>query len=96
MAVRRTPRADQDLVGIYLEGVGQFGQRQAEIYAANLSSCFELLASQPLMARERTEIQPPVRVHAHGSHIIVYAVDEEDILIMRVLHGRRDWEREFQ
>lgn len=48
------------------------------------------------MARERLEISPPVRVHFHGSHVIVYAVEGDDIVLLRVLHERRDWERELQ
>jgi toxin ParE1/3/4 len=96
MAVKRTPQAERDLVDIYLESARQFGMKQADSYAARLSTCFELIASQPLMARERTTIRPPVRVHPRGSHLIVYVSDSEDVLIMRVLHARRDWEREFQ
>ena len=43
------------------------------------------------MARERTEISPPVRIHPSGSHVIVYLIEEaENILIVRVRHGRED------
>lgn len=84
------------MVDIYLESVRQFGPRQADAYAVRLGASFELLASQPLMARERTALRVPIRVHAHGSHIIAYTIDNADIVIMRVLHQRRDWEREFQ
>ncbi|MFH6783095.1 MULTISPECIES: type II toxin-antitoxin system RelE/ParE family toxin [Methylobacterium] len=44
------------------------------------------------MAGERRELRPPVRLHPYGAHLIVYAVERDDILIVRVLHGRQDWE----
>lgn len=96
MPVKRTPQAEADLIDIFLESAQRFGTNQAEIYAAKLSACFELLETMPSMARERLEISPPVRVHFHGSHVIVYAVEDDDIVLLRVLHERRDWERELQ
>jgi len=96
MAAKWAPQAEQDLIDIYLESIRQFGATQAERYIAELTLCVGRLASMPLMARERKAIRPPVRVHPHGSHVIVYRIDQADILIVRVMHGRRDWEREFQ
>jgi toxin ParE1/3/4 len=96
MVAKRTPQAQQDLIEIYLDSARQFGQAQAERYTAELNECIELLASMPLMARERTELRPVVRVHHHSSHVIAYQIDRDDILIVRIVHGRRDWLREFQ
>jgi toxin ParE1/3/4 len=45
------------------------------------------------MARERPEFEPPVRLHPYQAHMIVYIEDGAAILIVRVLHGRQDWER---
>ena len=96
MVAHWAPQAEQDLIDIYLESVRQFGTTQAEHYVAELNSCVGRLTVMPLMARERKAIRPPVRVHTHGSHVIVYRIDQADILIVRIMHGRRDWEREFQ
>jgi toxin ParE1/3/4 len=96
MPVKRTPQAEADLIDIFLESAQRFGTKQAEIYAAKLSACFELLETMPSMARERLEISPPVRVHFHGSHVIAYVLDGDDIVLLRVLHERRDWEGELQ
>lgn len=96
MPVKRTPQAEADLISIFLESAQRFGTRQAEIYAAKLSACFVLLETMPAMARERLEISPPVRVHFYGSHLIVYVVEGDDILLLRILHERSDWERELQ
>lgn len=96
MPPRLAPKAEQDLVEIYLESAHRFGLNQADRYAARLSACFDLLASQPTMARERTEIVPPVRAHFHGSHVIVYRIESDDIVIVRVLHEHRDWANELR
>ncbi|MDO8837434.1 MAG: type II toxin-antitoxin system RelE/ParE family toxin [Parvibaculum sp.] len=96
MVCRRTAKADEDLIGIYLYGVETFGTAQAEAYFSGLEQCFELLAAQPLIARERPEFRPPVRFHFHRAHVVVYLIDGESVLIVRVLHGRQDWERHLR
>ena len=45
------------------------------------------------MARERTEFAPPARLHPYRSYLIVYLLDDEGVLIVRIMHGRQDWER---
>jgi toxin ParE1/3/4 len=74
-------------------GAAEFGVDQAERYHEGLISAFDLLAANPLLARERTEFNPPVRLHPYQAHMIAYVVRDDGILIIRVLHGRQDWER---
>ena len=95
MKYRTTVEADQDIAEIYVLGADQFGVRQSERYIEDLFSTFELLARNPHMARERRELNPPMRLHPHHAHIIAYLIREEDILIVRVLHGREDWQSLF-
>jgi toxin ParE1/3/4 len=45
----------------------------------------------PTLARERSEFTPPVRIHVHESHLIVYTVTDYHITILRLLGGRQDW-----
>ncbi len=45
----------------------------------------------PEIARERTEFHPPVRLHPHQAHLIVYQLEDKHLLIIRVLHRRTDW-----
>ncbi len=93
MSYRLTRRAELDLIGIYRFGAETFGLAQADSYHDRLEAMFRLLSEQPLLARERTEIDPPVRVHPCGSHVIVYVTtDDGDVLIVRVRHGSEDWE----
>ncbi len=50
---------------------------------------FELLTEQPRMGRNRPEFGEGVRSFVVASYLIYYRHDG-DILIARVLHGRRD------
>jgi toxin ParE1/3/4 len=86
-------RADQDIFDIYVRGAAEFDVDQAERYAAGLLATLDLLAENPRLARERTELHPPVRLHPYKAHVIAYVEHEGGILIVRVLHGRQDWER---
>ena len=93
MIYKTTRRADQDIIDIYLRGVAEFGVDQAEHYHAGLAAAFELLAANPRIARERSEVNPPVRLHPFQAHLIAYVIHDDAILIVRILHGRQEWER---
>jgi len=92
MGFRTTTQADEDIIGIYVYGAREFGIEQAEQYHEGLMRCFAFLAENSLVARERAELRPPVRVFFHEAHAIVYVLQGDDILIIRVLHGRQDWQ----
>ena len=81
-----TKQADEDLTDIYLYGYENFGELQAEKYFYELEDCFKLISESPLMAQEFTEFTPAVRIHHHKSHLIVYLVQNEEVLIIRILH----------
>lgn len=94
MAYRLTRKAADDITAIYIEGVMRFGDAQATRYHGLLQSTFELIAANPYLARERTELSPPVRVYPVQSHLIIYAADDNrDVLIIRVRHGHEDWKQ---
>jgi toxin ParE1/3/4 len=66
--------------------------RQAERYHAKLETCFEFLANNPKAAHLRLEIAPPVRAHPIGAHIVIYACNEDNgVVILRVRHRHEDW-----
>lgn len=92
MKYRTTHLADQDIIRLYGHGAADFGVAQAERYVEDLFATFDLLAQNPHMARERTELTPPTRLHPYGAHMIAYVLHEDFILIVRVLHGRQDWQ----
>ncbi|MBB4064374.1 type II toxin-antitoxin system RelE/ParE family toxin [Gellertiella hungarica] len=95
MTYRTTTEADRELIEIYVFGAERFGVQQSEQYLEGLFQTFDLLAENPYLARERRELNPPMRLHPYGAHMIVYTITGDDILIVRVLHGRQDWQTLF-
>ncbi len=91
MLYRLTQAAQDDIITISDAGIALFGERQARTYHDALFDMFDLLAANPKMARERAEFTTPLRVHRFQSHMIVYQIEGDDILIVRVRHGREDW-----
>jgi toxin ParE1/3/4 len=92
LVYRLTNAAAEDVAAIFVRGAAEFGLAQAEKYHSGLERIFAFLAANPRAARERGEFSPPVRLHPFGVHIVVYRIVGEDILVVRVLHGRQDWE----
>ena len=83
-----TDRALADLHDIFLYGHEQFGEAQADRYAAGLDNAFGLLADNPRMGRKAEAIAPGVRRHEHGSHVILYEQLPDGIDILAVIHDR--------
>lgn len=89
---RLTRAASHDLTAIFLDGLERFGLHQADEYHERLAATFAFLADYPRAAREREEIDPPVRVHPCKAHLVIYEIGPDDrVLILRVRHGREDW-----
>lgn len=92
MKARISAAAEADLIDIYVAGVRDFGHARAEAYQDRLDDAIRIIADNPQIARLRHEIDPPVRVHPVGSHIIVYLVEEgSPARILRIRHHREDW-----
>ena len=85
-------QAEQDLLDIWLYTFNEWGQQQADVYLDGLSEAMALLAEQPLSCRERLEFTPPVRIHRHAHHLIVYLALDDGIKIIRVLHDSMELE----
>lgn len=86
---RLTPRAREDLAGIWRYSADTWGRARAERQLESLAATFALLAEFPAMAPLRTELSPPARIHPHGRHLILY-IEDEGVIIVRILHGRQD------
>ncbi len=88
---RLAPRALDDLDDIWRYSAEKWSIAQADRYIDELVRMFETIAAMPELARERKEFTPPVRIHAHESHLIIYTIAEDHVAILRLLGGRQDW-----
>ncbi|MDP6567161.1 MAG: type II toxin-antitoxin system RelE/ParE family toxin [Alphaproteobacteria bacterium] len=87
---RVSKKARADIVDIGLYTQRRWGREQRRKYLSGLETGFARLADNPNLAAERTEFDPPVRIHRHERHLIVYRAKGDGILIIRVLHESMD------
>jgi toxin ParE1/3/4 len=90
MVWRTTDLADEDIADIETYGTLTFGRSRAEQYVDDLFSAFDVLAALPRMAQEHDDLPGLPRIYHFRSHKVIYAIEDEDVVIVRVLHASRD------
>jgi toxin ParE1/3/4 len=90
MPYRLSALAEQDLDEIWSYVDEDASTTTADRLVDAIIDRFELLAEQPRMGRQRPEFGEGVRSFVVESYVIYYRHDDGDLLIARVLHGRRD------
>ena len=89
MPYRPSALAEQDLEEIWSYVAEDASPTTADRLIDAIIDRFELLDEQPRMGRLRPEFGAGVRSFTVENHVIYYR-HEGDVLIARVLHGRRD------
>jgi toxin ParE1/3/4 len=97
MAHRVAPRADDDLDNIWHFVAAESGSIEvADRLVDSITDRFFLLAHHPYLGRRRDgDFGSGLRSFRVGEYVIVYCIEDEDVLILRVAHGRRDIEALF-
>jgi len=92
MAHRLAPAAVQDLEEIWSYVVTESGSLEiADRLIDSITDRFLLLARHPYAGRSRDDdLGRGRRSFPVGEYVIVYSVRSSDVLILRVIHGRRD------
>jgi toxin ParE1/3/4 len=81
-----TPAARGDMVEIDEWGYQQFGKEVADNYSRKLLSAFDQLADHPLSGKATPEYGKTYRCLIHSRHRIFYAVNDDVVRIIRILH----------
>ncbi len=89
LAVVRSAGAEEDLIQIW-SYVAAFSEAAADRLLDRFERRWELLATQPYSGAAREDVAPGLRHVVVGEYLSLYRVAEEAILIVRVLHGRRN------
>lgn len=87
-----TADAVTDLDQISMEGARRFGANQAAHYEIQLVSTFDLLAANPYMAAPHEVDGMQLRLMPSGRHHILYVIENEDVVLLRVLHALQNWQ----
>jgi toxin ParE1/3/4 len=93
-----SPKAEDDLDDIWLFVARDSGSiDRATSLIDFISERFFLLADFPLLGRSReADIDGDTRSFPVGEYVIVYMVKGDDVVILRVVDGRRDLEQLFR
>jgi toxin ParE1/3/4 len=86
---RLSEKADEDLSQLYEYGVIHYGQDRADRYYDGLIERFEQLAENPRLYPAVDHIRPGYRRSVYGRHSIYYRIDQDEIVIVRIL-GQQD------
>jgi toxin ParE1/3/4 len=94
MRHRRSPEAVSDLDSIWHYTASTSGSLDvADRLVDTITNRFLLLARYPNVGLVRdNDLRPGLRSFNVGEYVIIYRVEGEDVLILRVLHGRRNIE----
>ena len=93
MAHRLAPEAEAELDEIWWAIVQRGGSADAaRRLVASITERFHLLAAFPHLGRVREDLRPGLRGFTVGDYLILYRVEEADVLILHVVHGRRNIE----
>lgn len=87
--------ADQDIEEIYDYAEQQYGTDRAVEYTLDLEFLFERIVQNPELGTKRDEIQSELRSFPKAQHIVFYRILPDRIRIVRVIHGSRDFSRQF-
>ena len=92
MGHRRTPQADFDLDDIWYYIATHSGSPDiADRLIDTITDRFYLLATHPNIGRARDDdLRPGLRSFPVGEYVILYRIDEREVLILRVVRGSRD------
>jgi len=93
-SVSRAALADLKNIAAYTQKV--WGSEQRRTYLKGLDLAFHFLAENPLAGVPCNYVVKGLRNHRFESHTIFYEKNNNEILIVRVLHKSMDVERNFQ
>ena len=89
MSPRRTRRAEQDLLDIWL-GIARDDPIVADRVIDRLEAATGLLADNPRMGPARPDIAPELRYFPVLRWLILYRVTADAVEVVRYVHGARD------
>ena len=84
------PKSLIDIEDIATHGISKFGVEQAALYHDEMFKQFELLAEYPQLGRLIESNHLEIYRFGYGSHVILYSLKENKIVIRRILHGHMD------
>lgn len=90
LQLRVTPKAESDLIGIWVYTCDEWGVDQADKYLDELEDGMKQLIRHPSLGADYSHVFPGYRRLQIGHHAVFYKVLESELLMVRVLHEDMD------
>jgi len=88
--VLRAKAVNGDLAAIFAEISGNNGAIVATEQVSRIENALERLGDFPNLGRERPKLRRGLRIWPASSWLVLYRLTGPDVVIMRVIDGRRD------
>ena len=85
-----SPLAKDDLRAIAEYTIQTWGNNQADIYLDKIDHALQTIQDNPNIGRVRTDISDRHRSLLIEKHLLVYIVQDAEIIVSRILHHSRD------
>jgi toxin ParE1/3/4 len=94
MALRVAAGVEAELDGIWSYVATESGDADvAERLIHSITDRFFMLSKRPQLGRRRDhDLRPGLRSLSVGAYVVIHRIEGPDVLILHVLHGRRDLE----
>jgi toxin ParE1/3/4 len=97
MAYRLAPEAEADLEDIAFHVYVDSGSLEIpDRLIHSIAERFELLAAHPRAGRARDELLAGVRSFPVGEYLLLYRIEREGVVILRIVRGSRDLDALFE
>jgi toxin ParE1/3/4 len=92
MALRVAPEAEAEIDEIWSYLATESSDPEvADRMIASITDRFYVLSRHPHLGRSRDhDLRPGLRSLSVGAYVIIHRIEERDVLILHVVHGRRD------
>lgn len=88
--LRVTPKAESDLIGIWVYTCEEWGVEKADQYVDRMEAGMKQLIDNPLPGTNYAHVLPGYRRLLLERHAVFYQVLELEVLVVRVLHEDMD------
>lgn len=84
--------AKNDLISITEYTLQRWGEKQADIYLSHIDKALLAIQHAPHIGRVRTDISDRHRCFSVEKHLIIYFIQDDSIMVSRIVHQSRDVE----
>ena len=92
---RLSRAAQEDLWQIKQYSLTAWGKLQTQKYLDDIEAILETLTISPEMGKKRDDLIIGLRSFTIQQHVIFYRLSQEELEVVRILHGRMDIPRYF-